>query len=670
MPRKKIDLDAVEQNSLKQYNEAKSEYEIRYKFQFEYYWNLYNSKRVKAPNTAGWRFNVFYPMIFQQVQTQQPRIMDGLIGPDGTDFFTLEPRQYKDDKGNDLQHNADVIQAIQNIHMETGGFYATMYRVILNMHVFGTGWLKQTWIDNTDEYTYNRYDSSDKVDQVDEEIRTNQPLWECPSPTDVWVDPNADRWSEVTYVVERKFLRLSQLQKRAKFWNQKDKFKKAMTAYLQPKSAGVASVADTTGSNGTPMPSQDPVQTIAYVYTNDDVSVLWNNYLIHFIKTPFGHHHIPFYPFQCYPDFYKFWGAKGIPAILCDINETANSILNLTLDNLSLQVNHVILKKRGKFIDTQSGQLEPGKIVTVGNFDDIQKMEMGTVQPAAFEMIEKLNTMMNQTAGSLDYLTNPNAAGGDTNKTATAARLSLSEANRRFAQIIQFNKETALMPMLEDLLKLYIQFLDKDTVSEILGNRLAEDLKYDKKQSIIWDAEYDYLISGNTSLMDKQADLENLQTGANLLTQLGFNINKELMAKNIMDDLHLNKKLLLPPTPTPPQAPQEPQGPQGPAGPANANQAPAIANATNVPQMTAGNTQPDVNAPAPQDQGAQGNGQIGLTPDQMAQLPQIAEQLGIDSTVLLQELEAGAIPGGFATLLHISQHPELIANFKASLPQQ
>ena len=234
------------------------------------------------------------------------------------------------------------------------------------------------------------------------------------------------------------------------------------------------------------------------------------------------------------------------------------------------------------------------------------------------------------------------------------------EANQAMARIIKHQKENGLKPMLVDLLALYYQFLDNETIKDILGDDDAAQLNWTPQFKIAWDEKYTYDLSGDISMLDKQTRLDNIEQGTQILTQmapqLGAQINYVPVAEQVIDPLGLPKNILVPAPPPPPQAPQGPQGQPAPQGQPNTGA--AANNAT----MTA----PAPTAAMPQGPTSSGP-QEALTPEQIQMMPQIAQLLDTDPDTLMAKVQDGTIPGGFATLEHISQHPELVKKFKTSL---
>jgi hypothetical protein len=265
-------------------------------------------------------------------------------------------------------------------------------------------------------------------------------------------------------------------------------------------------------------------------------------------------------------------------------------------------------------------------------------MDMGEVHLDAFKMLDTISGMVNQTTGSLDYLNSPTGIGAQ-NKTAAGARIIVQEANRRFAMAIKYNKETFLVPLLKDLLSLYKQYIDRNLVKDIFAENELKSMKIDPMK-IDWDGEYDFTITGNTSLLDKQAILENLQTALPLLSQLGAQFNVQSIADQILDALDLPKDIII--GFSQPAAPAgNTAGPQG--APASPNGAPAS-------PATPGAPQPGVEGPAPSPTAPQ------ASPDQEAQIEQIAKILNTQPEILKQDMMSGKV--NMATLIHMAERAQ------------
>jgi hypothetical protein len=626
----KVDITEVESLALKQYQEAKNYYDTNTRKTHEYYWNLYNSVRKKTPNAGGWRTNNFVPITFAAIQTEMARFMDGLVGPDGTQFYRMSPKLLANEP------SSDAITKILGTHMQKGGFYQAIYSASLNAHIFGVGIIEQVWNSGNHKFSYMKTKGGDNIETVDVDENYDEPIWNAPSTMDVWWDPNASPFKkDITYVVKRQYIRTSELKLQKNLWNVQDNYK-----YVLANNMSTNNELDS-----------DPVIELLTVYTKKSITTLVYNKAIRYVKNPYANQQIPFYFIVRYPDFYRF-GGKGIAAILMDLQEAENDIYNLTMDNVKLSVNKVFKKRADAEIYPQALNIEPGKIISLNDINnDLQMMDMGSVHMDAFKMIDTISGMVNQATGSLDYLNSPTGIGAQ-NKTAAGARIIVQEANRRFAMAIKYNKETFLEPMLADLLSLYRQYIDRGLVAELFAEHELQAMKI-TPDKIDWDGKYDFEISGNTSLLDKQAILENLQTALPMLSQLGAKINTEAVCDQILDALDLPKDIVS--GFTNPQA----QGSNGApnAGPANGQ--------STSPPPQGSDVGPEGQAPAP------AGPATNLSPDQEAQITQIAGILGTKPEILIQDISEGRV--NMQTLVAMAQKAQgskIAPPSPNSLPEQ
>lgn len=613
----KKDLVKIEYEAKRMYDESKNYFDTNLKKVYEYYWNMFKGTRKKMPNAAQWRNNKFIKVTFADVQTEMSRFMDGLYGPDGTKFYKMNAKTIKN------EDSAEIITRIKNQHMIMGDFYQVNYAAALNAHIFGVGAVKQEWDYSKVEFDYMKT-TGDKRSNVHKKVQNDRPKWTAPSAMDVWYDPNGSPLKgTLTYVCERQYIRTSQIQEQEYMWNIKENYEWALN---ESKNKQV----DLT---------MDDAQEIVHVYTKKGITTLWYNKAIRYIENPFSHGNIPFYFIVRYPDFYRF-GGIGIAGLLGDLNESINDVFNLTMDNLFLSINKGFLKRRDAYISPQALNFEPGKVISLEDIEkDFKVLDMGDIHMETFKMLDTLNGFVNQTTGSLDYMNSPSGI-GNTNKTATGARIIVQEANRRFAMAIKYNKESFLCPMLRDLGELYKQYVNRKKVISVLGEDILKEYKM-KWENIDWDGEYDYEITGNVSLLDKQAILDNLEQAMPLLSQLGVSVNKIAIAGIILDALDVPKDIIQQQHTQQVGPDGQPMGANGPIVPQNG--------ATKTPTSSA-QTQP--NAVPAEQLPPQGAG-VQLTPQQEDQLTQIAQILGATPELLKEDLASGKVD--FQTLVLMAE---------------
>ena len=597
----------VETDALRCLDEAKGHYETKYKNQYTYCSNLYNSVRNKAANAAKWRTNHFIPMVFAGVQTEVARFMDGLYGPDGTKFFKVTAKTLKDEE------SASAITSIQGQHMQEGSFYQVNDSAALNAHIYGIGWVFQGWDSRVENYEYFKT-TGDKNKHVKVTKEYDCPKWESLSPFDVWVDPNApQKKGALTYAVVRRFLRLSEI-------------KKMRERYTQTKAvANLISVLKESDN------SEDKPHEVCTVYKPGTFTTILENTVISHEDNPFGHHNIPLYAIIRYPDANMF-GGIGIAKVLGDLQEGINDVWNLGMDNWKIAVNKLFARRRDALIPAGALNFEPGKVMSLEDIDaDFKVFDMPGVSGDTFRILENMQGYINQATGSLDYLNAPSGI-GSANKTAAGARIIVQEANRRFAKAIKTNKECFLVPMLRDLMSLYRQYINRKKVESVLGESQAKTLKISPKE-INWDGEYDYIISGNVSLIDKAAQLENLKEGLPILKDLGFELNRDAIAAQVLDVLDLPKDIILDQEDSKEKATSPETAAPAPVEGAAAAQAPVPPVPPNVAQMQPNQNPEAVATPQP----------TAANPVVAQELAAIAQILGTTPDVLAQDIAEGKV---------------------------
>ena len=588
-----MDLEKIETLAKKRIAEAKADYDTRLKYPDEYALNLAYGRRTKGAGAAAWRQNIFLPTIPAAIAQFKPRLIDGLIGPDGTDFFDLEADSEMDENNLNLKISADIIKALQNKdYGDEGMFYTVQDQIENNCLVFGRGYSIIGWEDYSETFSYYRTEG-DKLFKETVTKRINRPTRRCPNSTDVWPDPTAPNWKRKNYVVERQYLTLSQLKEEVNRWNVKERFNDVVKMVEDEIRADQQNkVSNQDGTNIQSPASSDPLQTMFVVYGKGDITTMWRGYCIRYADHPFAHNNIPVYSYQYKPDVYRY-NPKGLPLILCDINEAQNTAINLMMDSYIITVNPLFKQRRTSFMDTQDKTWEPGKVIMLDDMKDFEQMEVQKTNVETWPLLEKLAGIANQASGSMDFMNAPTGT-GNTVKTFGGQRLLKQESNIQLAEVIKHQKETALKPELQDTLMNYYQFLDKETVEDRLGKTRAVQLNYTKDFKIAWDANWKYKISGNISMADKQSKLDDIEQFVQMLIPLqqaiqgGALINPAPIVKQMLDTLGVDKTIL----DVKPQQQQQIPAQAGPAtsppGSAPAPQAGPAANPATTPVSNQG----------------------------------------------------------------------------------
>ena len=171
-----------------------------------------------------------------------------------------------------------------------------------------------------------------------------------------------------------------------------------------------------------------------------------------------------------YTDFLgRFYGFS-----VCDMVEgdhkLAAEIINNRIDELNLIINAPFVRKRGFNIGKR---FHPGAIwETPGNpKEDVIRMEMGAVNPAAFAEVNALELRVQKLTGNTDVAAfGVQTAGGDSaNRTAHGVAAKTAAANSRVEYQVENFEDQFLEPLLYILLGLNKKYIDPNTLLKITG---------------------------------------------------------------------------------------------------------------------------------------------------------------------------------------------------------
>lgn len=97
------------------------------------------------------------------------------------------------------RRKADAADRLVRHAIRTYKMQEKVDKVSLNTLAYGTGFMKTTWDPDKGEII----DFDEETGEMD---MTGDLCFETPSPWDVWLDPDADDWEDVRYIIERKYI--------------------------------------------------------------------------------------------------------------------------------------------------------------------------------------------------------------------------------------------------------------------------------------------------------------------------------------------------------------------------------------------------------------------------------------------------------------------------------
>jgi len=494
--------------------------------------NLYASIRVPALGTAKWRSNLFIPLVFSFIQEQLPKECDTLFG--NGSFYSMLPRK----QGDKEAKQAEAYRKMISYYLEKTGAYTQFFGAVLEAEKFPLGWVQMGWNYTKEQREYYNIQEGEVV-TLPEEVVTDEPIVTWRAFNTVFPDPKAVSRKSMEYVACEWYVSRDDL-----------------NAYLKTKWAH----KDTINSM---LKNADAEKFLIHgVYSRNEI--IWlspegNIIRQHLTGSKKGS--VPFYFVTKIAQPDSVYGV-GLVQILGDLNKWANLIENLKNDNLMLTVNKIYQKKRSAEDDPEDLILDPGKIVEHGTEEEfIKELPMGQVDPKAFVELERVMAVMNKLVGSAAGITTPEDLGSVNNQTATGAVILAEENARRSAMFAKYNKENFLEPLLRDLLELIQTYAPKATVERVLGEEEAKSFLAERANEDI-DSNYDIIITGEDAAYSRSLEMQKIQLGMSLLSNLGDkvagNLDTMLIAKRVVQLTGMDKNVLKEPTPEE-QAPMEPE---------------------------------------------------------------------------------------------------------------
>jgi len=502
-------------------------YNDNYKKNNDYYENLYNSIRTKSSGAASWRSNIFVPMIFEQVQTELPSLLDGLFG-DG-DAPTIQALK----KGDEKQKNrAIALQLILGEHLNRTRILTAASEFLEDALKYGVGFCAVGW-----EYAVENVEYFDIKDGEIKQASENKVVYD--GIRVVSIDPKTGYPNSGCR--SREDLKV--------FVNHKP-----ITREEIENLKGKAGVNDKEVERFLAEKSEEDPTTNYKLYTvrtknfyTESVGANGANYIFKSHVNPYAGE-MNVFAWNKFPIPRKIVG-KGIAEVLADYNEAVNDIENLKIDNLIIGVNNIFLKKRSMTIEPFALTMAPGSVIPLDDMEGFKALKINPVSSDAFTEIEVLLGLANRVTGSVAGITTPDGLQSLNNKTATGAVILNENQSKRLDMTITYNKENALEPMIEFMLKLISLYGDPKSHEDIIGKDKMEDLGLKRKDLDYSNMDdFKFTTTGQTGSRGRMQKLNEIVTGLNVLSMIpgtAERINPELLTKDIVRLMDWQSEYLL-----------------------------------------------------------------------------------------------------------------------------
>lgn len=217
-------------------------------------------------------------------------------------------------------------------------------------------------------------------------------------------------------------------------------------------------------------PALAKIEVIRYWRANRHVQILGREWVFRNECNPYGIiPHLNVF----YIDFLGRFHGFSIPDLVEGDHKLVMNILNDRIDELTILLHPPIIRKRGAMMGTSGKRFHPGASWEVNESprEDVVRMEMGAINPAAFAEVNASEQRVQKLTGNTDAAAYGVATeGGDSSsRTATGVGAKQAAATGRIGYQVANLEDQALEPFLYLLLRLNKIYLDPSQLIEILG---------------------------------------------------------------------------------------------------------------------------------------------------------------------------------------------------------
>jgi hypothetical protein len=449
------------------------------------------------------RANIGIYTAFEQIESMVPKILQSIFA-DYPNWFQTEARPGT---------TTDMARAVSNLviaQMENMGQHRiatvreVMRRCLKSAGIYGNGPAELCWLQKEEtrfvtfrEYYPERQDIThpilgrqtvstgrqlSRIRQIPRVEKTNQPFLRYISIKDFYVDPNCagPQVSDGRFCAVRKLMTVDEILSYKKSFG----FNIPDTGYLVELSKkkivaqgdNTKQMADmyrqmwwTPQNDTTADPGGKRLEVVAYhtperlVWMANREAVLYNQ------PHPFGF--MPFYDLFYCDVLDRFYGL-AITDVVEPEQRLQQTIINARIDELALNINKRMVKRRGVSIPAYQLKTRPGQVIETDNprEDIVYDVPPNQAQDAYIEVQASDNRVQKITGGSdLALLGTPSSGGNSANRTATGVGAQVQATGSRVQYQVENAEDTVIEQMLSDWLTITQRFIERDQIIDMIG---------------------------------------------------------------------------------------------------------------------------------------------------------------------------------------------------------
>ncbi len=422
-------------------------------------------------------------VVFEQVESMLPKIVDSLCDPESYEFFADDPDA------------AALWKQLVTEQLEEAHYREQIRLAAKSSLIYGNGILEWGMEDYEDESI--NFEASQRVTRIDtmyhpvhgtinvpqtqngykrkvQSETKRRPYIRYRSLIDFYVNPNCETpclQAPGNFVILRTYMAaedLKALRGKKDFDIPDDQVLSEMSKVKTTANQDVTKLSAELFRYNLWNPSQDysgdpgkkRIEVIEYTTAYRKLWCLNREHIAYNKKNPYNEIN---YLSMNYADVLDRWHALAISDVAEGEQRLQQSIINARIDELALSIHRPMIKRRGVTIPPYQLKVRPGVVIETENPEgDIKQLEVDNITQQAYIEVEASERRTQRITGMSDLaaLGSPTSGGNSANRTAAGVNTQVGATQDRARYYISNSEEGVIEPLLNKFIWLNKRFMD------------------------------------------------------------------------------------------------------------------------------------------------------------------------------------------------------------------